>query len=172
MRLIALGLLATLGTLAHVANAATITSGVLNVANDQWRYNYTVTNDSLGADLAEFAIFFDPTVFTNLSVESSPIGWDLIVVQPDPQLPDDGFLDALALAGGITPGGSQGGFSLTFSWLGQSLPGAQPFDVIDPRSFTIIESGLTAVPLPGALGLMTLGVLTAMAATRRVLANT
>lgn len=132
------------------AHAAIITADIVNVAGDQWRYGYTITNSSLST-LQEFRIFFKLNLFENLAVAASPADWDSLVAQPDPALPDDGFFDALSLSGGIPHNGSVGGFSVTFTWLGQNTPGVQPFEVIDPSTLGTLESGVTSlrVTAPG-----------------------
>ena len=138
----------------HFVSATTITYGVNNVSGNTWTYSFEVFNDSLSLDLEEFTVFFTLNTYQNLSMVSVPSGWDPLVIQSDPSLPDDGFFDALALsAGGIVPGGSRAGFIVQFDFLGSGIPGNQAFDVVDPTSFVTIDSGITqptVVPLPAA----------------------
>jgi hypothetical protein len=161
--------------LATAANATTIDYDAVNLGGSSWRYDYTVVNDALAAPLEELTIFFDLGLFSNLSVVTSPAGWDSIVIQPDPGLPDNGFFDSLALAGGLAWGASQDGFSVSFDWLGANAPGAQLFSVVDPTDFHTIESGLTStsstqppagVPEPGPLTLVS-AALAGIALARR-----
>jgi len=49
--------------------------------------------------------------------------WNEVVVQPDPVLHDSGFYDALTRRVGIPVGGGEGGFAVTFDWLGPGTPG-------------------------------------------------
>jgi hypothetical protein len=158
------------------ANATIIEFEVTQVATNQWRYDYFVTNDSLAGSIDELTIWFDLGQYSNLTSASSPSGWDPLAVQPDPLLPDDGFFDVLALGSGVAPGQSLGGFSVLFDWLGTGVPGAQLFEVIDPETFLATDSGstrprvvtppVTSVPEPGTLGLLGCGLL-ALAFARR-----
>lgn len=147
------------------ANATTIFFDVTNIAGNTWEYSYTVENDTLTVDIEEFTVFFD--VGLNLDLASAPTGWAPIAIQPDPSLPDDGFYDALALGAGIAPGDSLGGFSVQFDFLGQGTPGAQPFEIVDPFTFDILDAGTTqlmaSVPEPQTLWLMALGLVVLVA---------
>lgn len=148
---------------APLSHATLIAYSVENIAGSTWRYDYSVTNDTLGADLTEFTIFFERDLYSNLSVAASPAGWDALVIQPDLGLPDDGFFDALGLSGGIAAGGTVSGFSVLFDWLGSSTPSAQLWNVVDSLTFETLETGQTSsdspvsVPEPGSLALMGLG---------------
>ena len=48
----------------------------------------------------------------NLRTLGAPLGWDGTLHQPDPLLPDNGFIDLLALDGGIGVGETRGGFAI------------------------------------------------------------
>jgi len=51
-----------------------------------------------------------------------------------------------------------------FHWLGSGAPGAQGFEVYDPSTFSLLETGSTsAVPEPPAAGLALAGLLLAAA---------
>ena len=127
------------------ANATVIEYGATNVSGNLWQYDYTVTNDSLGASLDEFTIFFQLGLYENIAVGDTPADWDPLAIQPDPGLPDDGFYDALALVSGIAPGGTLGGFSLTFNWLGAGTPGSQLFNIVDATTIETLEQGFTSL---------------------------
>jgi hypothetical protein len=149
------------------ASAATIDYQASNLGGNSWEYSYTITNDTLGAALEEFTIFFEVGLYENLAVTASATDWDSLVVQPDGGLPDNGYFDALAQGGGIPVSGSLGGFKVSFDFLGAGTPGAQPFDIVDPDSFVILESGSTAaVPAPPA-GLILLTALASLAGRLR-----
>jgi hypothetical protein len=102
-----------------------------------------------------------------LTVESSPDGWDSIVVQPDAAVPGDGFFDSLTLGKSIGPGESKSGFSVSFDFLDTGAPGRQRFDIVDPISFSSVFSGMTNpadtappsdVTEPGTIFLLAIGL--------------
>lgn len=132
------------------ATATVIEYEATNLVGNTWQYDYTVTNDTLGFDIEELTIFFDLNLYENLASPSGPAGWDPIVIQPDPALPDDGFYDALALVAGIAPNASLGGFSVVFDYLGTDAPGAQLWNIVDPFTFETLEAGLTVLAQPTA----------------------
>lgn len=148
------------------AHGALIDYTVTAVGPQSWQYNYTVTNDDEALIIDEFTIYFDRTLFSNLAIVQAPDGWDPLVIQPDLELPSDGFFDALALAFGIAPGVSLSGFSVAFTFLGTGTPGSQPFDIVDPQTLAVVLSGFTslaaqAVPEPSTMSLLMLAGLVA-----------
>jgi len=152
-------------SIASTAAASIIRFELTNVAGSTWQYDYSVENDSLVGPLEEFSIFFELGLYESLSVAATPEGWDGLVAQPDAEIPDDGFFDAIALSDGIAAGTELSGFSVRFDWLGTGIPGSQAFDIVDPLSLETIESGQT-VPEPGALALVLAGL--GLVAERRV----
>ena len=81
-----------------------------------------------------------------------PANWDVLVIQPDLALPDDGFLDALALVDNPPLGQP---FLLSFVWLKSGSPGTQTFELYDTTSgFQILPGGVSTavIPEPGAFG--------------------
>ena len=128
-------------------NCTVIDYGATNISGNQWRYDYVVQNNTLAVPITDFTIFFDRSLYANLSVSASPSDWDSLVAQPDSQIPADGFFDALALSlpirsGGILPGESVAGFSVLFEYIGATSPGRQAFDIVDAK-FATIDSGFT-----------------------------
>jgi len=138
----ALLLLASLFALGR-ASAAVITYELTPEAGNRWTYQYTVSAAASDPVIEEFTVFFDPALYANLQLVSAPPGWDALVIEPDQGLPADGFFDALALASGLAPGSSLGGFGVSFDFLGNGRPGAQNFDIVDPVTFATISSGST-----------------------------
>jgi hypothetical protein len=126
-----------------VVSATAIQYSVAPLGGARWLFTYEITNDALPV-IEEFSVFFNGATFANLSVVSSPPTWDAIVLQPDPGLPADGLFDALALVSGIPLPGALGGFTVVADFLGSGTPGSQPFQVIDPRTFAVLESGRTS----------------------------
>lgn len=146
----------------QTANATLITYDLDHIAGNTYQYNYTVHNDTLAATIEEFSIYFSHSETENLAL-ALPASWFPLIIQPDP-LPapfDDGFVDWLAPVGsGITAGSSLSGFSVQFDWIGGSSgPGSQSFDVFDPFSFDLLDSGrTTSIPEPATMPLILLGL--------------
>lgn len=129
----------------HASMATLITYAVQNVGGNTWQYNYQVENNTLNVAIEEFSIYFDVGLYQNLTLATAPSGWDPLLIQPDPLLPDAGFYDALALISGIAPLDSLSGFGVQFDFLGVGTPGPQTFEILDPLTFLVLDSGLTQV---------------------------
>jgi hypothetical protein len=145
-------------------SATIITTELSNVGGNSWQAEYTVDNNTLGSNIEEFIIWFDLGLYNNISIVSAPIGWDALTIQPDPMLPDDGSYDMLALNLGISSGDFLDGFNITFDWLGGNASMSQYFEIIDPNTWSIIDSGqttiaTTAVPEPSSMMLLAFGVM-------------
>jgi hypothetical protein len=136
---------------------------------DLYRYEYSLSDFPFPAGHG-FSILFDPALYASLESPPPPVGpdWDILSIQPDPGLPDDGLYDALALVD--TPA-TLSGFTIEFVWLGNGGPGSQPFLIYD-STFETIDSGqtrprLVAVPEPPALGLILLSLFAPFLFARR-----
>ena len=132
---------------------------VENLGSDRWRHSYDVQNISLSDGIEEFTIWFDYSLYDDLSVTTPlPLAndWDEITIQPEPVLSDDGFYDALTLGLPINVGETAGGFSVNFDWLGTGQPGSQYYEIINTTTFGTIESGYT-VPEPAIFLLLLSG---------------
>lgn len=174
-----------LSVLALILLAHTQTAGAIAIhydltalGGDDYRYEYTVTNDgSLGAGVALewFAILFDPALYDETSlniVTANPpaADWDELILGSG--LLIDAAYDVFALGGGIADGDNVTGFAVEFTWLGAGMPSAQEFEIYDPVSLNVIETGstratVTSVPEPGTLTLLFLAALAAAATMRR-----
>ena len=131
---------------------------------DLYRYEYSLSDFPHPAGYG-FSIRFDPALYASLESPPPEVGpdWDLLSLQPDPGIPDDGLFDAQAL---VAAPATLAGFAITFVWLGPGAPGSQPFEIYDP-TFSTIESGATVVvPEPTTLTLLAVG-LTALSRARR-----
>lgn len=128
------------------ANASVIEYSLTNIGGNSWRYDYGITNNT-NTTIAEFTIFFDLHRYSNLQVVHSAQEWDSIVVQPDPNLPSDGFFDTLALSAGLFPDSTLriGAFSVLFDFSGPGAPGSQPFEAYN-AAFAMVGSGFTTLP--------------------------
>lgn len=149
--------------LAAPAWATTISYTSSHLGGTQWRYDYTLSNGGLTAPIDEFSVFFAPGLYAKLQDASTTPAWDVLIIQPDPAIPGDGYLDALTLAGGVAPGAAAGGFSVIFDYFGAGAPAAQAFTVWDPVSFAEIDTGTTTplalLPLTSTSWLLLAGLL-------------
>ena len=156
------------------AYAIVITFEATDLANttpgeELWRYVYTISDFSPVQDVAVETLF-DHTLYRGLQDPAPGVaGWDILTLQPDPNVPDVGRYSALAFSTGaslVEP------FELTFLWLGgpDTAPGSQPFEVnaFDAQGgfLATVATGFTTpatphadVALPGTLLLTLTGVL-------------
>jgi MYXO-CTERM domain-containing protein len=149
------------------SQASLVTHQYAALGGTHWAVNFAVVNDGSPASFAGFSVYFTPGAFSNLSLASSPAGWDSVVIQPDLALPSPGFFDTFAIAAQSVPGvgQSQAGFRVLFDWTGPTPdPGRLRFTLND-ANFNVIGQGLT-VPEPGSVLLAALG-LGALALTQR-----
>lgn len=157
-------ILAVLALCSVAAQATELSYTATNIIGNQWRYDYTLANNTLSNPIDEFTIYFDLGQYGNLTSPAQPAGWNSVIAQSDVFLPAPGFFDSAANLTGLLPGGTLGGFSVEFDWLGVGSPGAQSFDIIDSTTFAALESGTTtaatpvvAVPEPGPFALLLAG---------------
>ena len=148
--------------------ASTINYDVTKIIDNTWEYNYTVINDSLGVDIEEFTVYFNFGDYEKLIPLSTPSDWDSLTVEPDNFLNNDGYYDSLERFSGIALGDSLGGFSVRFNYLGTDAPGAQFFEIVNPITFAVLDSGFTnAVPIPASIWLFSSGFIGLVFIARR-----
>jgi hypothetical protein len=145
--------------------ATNISYTTQDLGSGVWEYSYTITNDTLSIPIEEFTIYFPYGIYDNLISTTSNTDWDILTIQPSNVLsPLAGYYDGLTLSTGILPGTSASGLTVAFNWLGIGTPGSQYFEIVNPSTFDVLESGqTTAVPIPPSLllllsGLVGLGV--------------
>ncbi len=142
-RRLALGMVIALASLNASAG---ITYQFVNQAEpsgmpDKQRIDYLV--DSATPSFFGYTLYFDPGMFTDLQLVSSDANWFPSIAQPDPSFPLPGLVSLLALTD--FPAGVR--FSVEFTWLGSTDPGAQMYEMFDD-AFTIIDSGMTQAATP------------------------
>lgn len=90
--------------MAPASYGSIITYDVPDLGGGSGQYNYVLANDTLDTAIVEFTIYFDVAQYTKLRSASGPVDWDLLAVQPDLALPDDGFFDGLRLGAPLGAG--------------------------------------------------------------------
>ena len=159
--------LVALWAMAVPAPAATISFQATDLPDrlpgeDLYRYVYLLSDFPHPAGHG-FSVVFDYLLYASLEAPPPTVGsdWDVLSIQPDLAVPDDGLFDALAL---VNAPATLTGFTIEFVWLGEGVPDSQPFVIYD-SAFTTIESGLTVaapavpVPEPASWLLLSLGAL-------------
>lgn len=140
--------------------AGTIYYHADHLSANQWKYSYTIANDSLSEPIKGFTIWFDDQNCTNLS-ESIDLGlsghwqndWLYGVASKG-----DGF-DFYTTDAGNIENTTLSGISIEFTWLGSGAPGSQYYEIYDTTTYSTIESGQTVlVPEPATLLLMVGGI--------------
>jgi hypothetical protein len=157
----------------RAAQAITVLFAATDVAQpgpgggDLWRYTYHVSGFTPQVDTA-FEVLFDPALYQDVQDPPPAVpDWQILTVQPDPNIPDPGRYSALALVDGASLAGP---FTVEFVWLGApgTAPGAQPFelnafDALGHFLATLASSTTaplqpSAVPEPASLLLLTTGL--------------
>ncbi len=117
-----------------------------------FRFDYTITNNSLEPEIAGFVVFFNSDALDRATFvsETSPMYWDDVFVTP--KAPDGSWnveWNEIYGMNRILPGNSLNGFSVTFQWNDPfNYPGPQPFEVWNGEAYDgvteVIPSGPTA----------------------------
>lgn len=164
-KLTAGGILLAGVVLSGAANALVIEHSISHQGGNQFEYTYDITNDQMASGIEEFAIYFSVGDYGSLSVTQAPSDWDVLTIQPDNALPDDGFVDLLALSAPLGLNETLAGLKVSFNWFGAGSPGSQFFEVFDPLTFDVLGSGstiqkaVTHVPEPAGLSILGLAML-------------
>lgn len=134
------------------AEAALVTYAATPLGGSDWRYDYIVANDgSITSEIALFDILFDPEVYAeaSLTIASDAAvasAWNQQILASGIGVP--AAFDALAIGAGIATGANVSGFAVTFTWLGEGTPGAQPVEIWDADTFALLGT-TTTTPIPG-----------------------
>ena len=126
---------------------------VSKLGGGRWEYIYDVSNINILEGLYEFTIYFAAGLYDRLAVETDGVlaaTWDELVWDPVDGVGVDGGYDALAELFPIGPAMTARGYSVSFDWFGRGRPGWQYYEIVDPDTFEIIDSGWT-VPEAGML---------------------
>jgi len=159
----AIGVSLVLAELSWAAPRSEIIYQVDDLGGDRWQYTYDVSNIDISGGIDEFTISFDADQYAGLAVETTgalQTDWDELLLYPIAQLHVDGGYDALVLGLPIDIGDTVSGFSVSFDWLGVGTPGVQTYEIVNPDTLAIIDSGWT-VPEPGIMSLFVLGTIIA-----------
>ena len=143
------------------SHAAVMVVSFSQLAGDQWQTDLVLVNDGTPEQITGFTVYFDESLFTDLSVASSPANWDSLVIQPDLALASPGFFDSLVIAPGspLLLGQQQAGFSMLVRYAGSGIPPMLPFEIID-EDFNILFSGVTSpIPEPSISFFLAFGLL-------------
>lgn len=167
---------AALSAASLCSQAALVTSHYTQGNGNNWTVDLTVTNDdATPALITGFTIYFGETLFSGLSLLAAPASWDSLVIQPDPNIPDAGFLDAFALDAdaALALGQSSAAFTLSFNYLGQGTPFALFYEIVD-ANYAVLADGMSLVtvepqnvPEPGSMALAGLALAALCAARLR-----
>ena len=168
MKLRLLGRLLCLGALVSSASAsrAQVSYSVESLGGSSWEYAYNVVNPTDTLEFDEITIYFEVSTFSSLVILSSPPGWGPLVIQPDPGIPADGYLDVVSPTGFLREGAPVGSFVVSASYSGVGVPGPQHFELYDSSTFILQDAGTTAlsggglpsIPEPNSCELFAFGI--------------
>ena len=111
-------------------------------------YRYTVANNSLGSPISDFVLFFpaentpDFADYTLVGATAPP-GWAIDLI-PSSAIDLGAYAEAYVVSSGEIPvGGSLGGFEISFTYTGSGTPGSQMFNIYDPTTLDVLDTGTT-----------------------------
>lgn len=173
---LALAALPALSLLPTSSQAALVGTSYSLVAGNTWKASFSFSNGAGDPAAPGLTVFFDETLYANLTSAVAPAGWDPLVVQPDPVL-GAGFFDAYAYdpADALQPGQTLSGFSVQFDFVGSGAPGALAFEFyrFDGADLVSLQTGTTTVvpatdvPEPATAWLGAAALLGLLGASRR-----
>lgn len=123
---------------------------------DRWAATYRLEGTALEAGQG-FTVYLPHADIRNITLTEAPSSseWDVLLLQPDLGIPDDGFLDGLAVSAAPR---SEGPFRISFDWLASSSTPweqTQTFEFYETTGgFQVTGTGsVTPVPEPAWWGL-------------------
>jgi len=130
------------------SHAAVLVASFSQLTGNQWQTDLVLVNDGTPEQITGFTVYFDQSLFSDLSVANSPVNWDSLVVQPDLALASPGFFDSLVIdpVSALSLGQQQAGFSMLVRYDGPGSPSMLPFEIVDSQ-FNVLFSGMTS-PIP------------------------
>ena len=158
-------------TFLTTASATVIGYKLAHLGDNDWRYRYTIENDTLGLPIRGITIYFSESpgaaspaeLTTLLSEDELAAAFDELVELASPSGTEG--LRALG-ATGVDLGMTAGTLIVEFKWWGNESPAAQFFEVFrytSPNDFDpseVLDSGFTTpIGEPTTFVLLTLGVM-------------
>ena len=152
--------------LSAAAQATAVLSSTTSLGGGDWQFRYQIVNAPASPSFDELTIYFESDKYSNLVLSAAPGGWDSLLIQPDPGIPADGYLDVLRLGGPMPDDEIAAGFSVSFRYLGVATPGSQRFELIDSSAFVVKHEGSTtsaggavdSIPEPASISLTLLAL--------------
>lgn len=126
----------------HSAQAALITTNFSELTDNTGTLDIQFTL-AAGETVEGFSLYFSETLFSDISIVSSPDNWDSLIFQPDALL-GAGLFDNFNVAGLIS-----GSARIAFTFLGSSALPTLNYDLYN-ADFQITESG-TATPVSASV---------------------
>ena len=172
-------LFALLATSLTAASATVISYERDHLGDDDWRFRYTINNDSLGQPIRAITIYFNDSPGSDSPADLQALfSEDELSSMMDQlvELAGSSGTDGLRALGatGVDPGATAGTLVAEFTWRGDQPPAAQFFEVFryrSPNDFDpsdILDSGYTTpVSQPATPVLIALGVFGIAVGARR-----
>tara|TARA_R110000765_G_scaffold112186_1_gene204233 strand:+ start:576 stop:1127 length:552 start_codon:yes stop_codon:yes gene_type:complete len=136
-------LMLTLLLICSTSQAALINADINKDNGNVYTADYTLTNNGASA-IDAFTLFFEFGLFQNIQVLNAPADWDMFAADPiNFGIPASGLVDGLAVATSLSIGDVLSGLKISFEWLGvpNAVSFSQRFEIYDPNTFDILESG-------------------------------
>jgi hypothetical protein len=153
-----------------IAQAVTVKYHAQELGGDMFRLNYSISGTTFARN-QEFELQFQPDVYRQLANPAGPVGFDILLFQPDNPLGAAGRFSALAL---FDNPALTGGFSLDVRVAVNRWPASHKFSIneLDERGVilrTITEGdALFGSPEPSTLFLTGAALALACACRRRL----